>query len=133
MTQFMITLSDVAAAFETFPEERRAHLLKLRQLIFETAAQTPGVGPLDECLKWGQPAYLTQESKSGTTLRLGLNKAGAASLFVHCQTSLISEFRAQFPESFGYDGTRAIHLDQGEEVDFEALRLFISRALTYHL
>jgi hypothetical protein len=37
---------------------------------------TPGVGALHETLKWGQPAYLTPETRSGTTLRLGVPKSG---------------------------------------------------------
>ncbi len=64
----------VASVFDNFPKADRKGLLKLRALIFETAAQTRGVGQLNETLKWGQPAYLTPVSKSGSTIRLGLPK-----------------------------------------------------------
>ncbi len=50
-------------------------MLRLRDLIFATAAATPGVGTIDEDLRWGQPAYLTAETQSGTALRLGYIEA----------------------------------------------------------
>jgi hypothetical protein len=61
----------VAAAFSIFPAGVRARLLEVRELIFETAADIKGVGPLTETLKWGEPAYLTQATGSGSTIRLG--------------------------------------------------------------
>jgi len=62
--------ADVAAVFRAYPAPLRARLLALRRLIFDTAAETDGVGPLDETLKWGQPSYLTAASRSGTTIRI---------------------------------------------------------------
>ena len=44
--------------------------MKLRQLIFDVAAKTKDVGQLEETLKWGEPAYLTSESKSGSLIRI---------------------------------------------------------------
>jgi hypothetical protein len=41
----------VAAVFETYPAAMRARLLRLRELIIETAAATMGVGALEETLK----------------------------------------------------------------------------------
>jgi len=43
----------VAAVFAAYPARVRAKLLALRRLILETAAKTPGVGALEETLKWG--------------------------------------------------------------------------------
>ncbi len=45
-------------------------LLFLRELIYDTAARIEGVGPLEEALKWGQPSFLTSESKSGSLIRV---------------------------------------------------------------
>ncbi len=59
----------VAAAFSVFPDRVRARLLEVRDLIFETAASAGGVGPLTETLKWGEPAYLTEATGSGSTIR----------------------------------------------------------------
>ena len=62
--------ADVAAAFSGFPASVRARLLEVRDLIFETAVAIEGVGPLTETLKWGEPAYLTLATGSGSTIRL---------------------------------------------------------------
>jgi len=123
----------VKAAFEAFPPEYRAGLLQLRALILETAATTDGVGRLEETLKWGQPAYLTPETKSGSTLRLGLPKTGGFAIYTHCQTTILSDFQSIFPTEFAYEGNRAIHFDPATPLDHDALRLLIASALTYKL
>lgn len=109
--------------------------MRLRQLIFETAAEMDRVGPLEETLKWGQPSYLTSKSKSGTTIRIDQigSEHGQYSLFVHCQTTLISTFRDFYPEELSYDGKRAIVFDVNEDPPENPLRHCIALALTYHL
>ncbi len=123
----------VAQAFNAFPANARRGLLTLRRLIFDVAHRTDGVGPLTETLKWGQPAYLTAQSKSGTTIRLGLPKQGGFALYTHCQTRLMSDFQTLFPDDFHYEGNRAIHFDPEAELPLDKLELLIRRALTYHL
>jgi hypothetical protein len=125
--------ADVETRFASVPAPIRSGILGLRQLIFQVAAGSPNVGPLHETLKWGQPAYLTSVTKSGTTLRLGLPKQGGFAIYVHCQTSIVSEFRTLFPDDFTYEGSRAIHFTDAKPVPLGKLRLFIHRALTYHL
>lgn len=123
----------VAAAYEALPRPQRDGLLALRGLIFETAAETPGVGSLQECLKWGQPAYLTPDTKAGSTIRLGLPKQGGFALYTHCRTTLIADFRSLFPDDFQYEGNRAVHFKAGTSLPRDPLRLLIRSALTYHL
>ena len=125
--------SEVARCFDGFPERARPYLVALRGLIFEAAADTPGVGPVFETLKWGQAAYLTVQTKAGSTIRLGVPKTVGVAIYTHCQTTLISDFRTLFPDAFSYEGNRAIHLDPDSELPAEKLRLFIVSALTYHL
>ena len=67
----------VARAFEACPAPVAARLLALRELIFRTAAETPGVGAIEETLKWGEPAYVSAASKSGSTIRIGWKKPHA--------------------------------------------------------
>ena len=124
---------DVEAMFASFPEPARTGLLTLRSLIFETAETTLNVGALEETLKWGQPAYLTPETKSGSTIRLGLPKQGGFAIYVHCQTTILPDFRNMFPDDFVYEGNRAIHFKDGRALAPEKLRLLIQTALTYHL
>ncbi|ESQ89921.1 hypothetical protein ABAC460_11520 [Asticcacaulis sp. AC460] len=125
-------MSDVAAAFEAFPEPQRNQLLEVRNLIYETAATTPGVGVLTETLKWGEPSYLTEASKSGSTIRLGLSKPErSAALFFNCQTTLISDMRAQFGDLFTFQGDRALLLPGGP-LPTSPLAICLAMALTYH-
>ena len=60
----------VKAIFSAYPKPLRTKLLALRRLIFDIARTTQGIGTLEETLKWGQPSYLTPETKSGRTLRI---------------------------------------------------------------
>lgn len=126
--------SAVNAAFSAYPNPVRAKLLALRRLIFDTADTTEGVGTLEETLKWGQPSYLTAESKSGSTIRIDQVKAeaGQYAVYFHCQTDLVETFRELYPE-LRYGGNRSILLDAGEKLPEAALRHCVALALTYHL
>lgn len=123
----------VEAAFAAFPAPRRGSLLALRGLIFATADEMPEAGGLLETLKWGQPAYLTARRRGGTTVRLGVPKAGGLALLVHCQSGVIPAFRNQFPQGFRFDGNRAVLFRADEDLPMDALRLVIRHALGYHL
>jgi hypothetical protein len=124
----------VEAAFSAYPKPVRARLLALRRLILDTASTTAGVGALQEALKWGQPSYLTAESKSGSTIRIDQVKAvaGQCAVYFHCQTDLVETFRELYPE-LRYSGNRAILLDAGDAIPEAALRHCVGLALTYHL
>jgi hypothetical protein len=126
--------SEVDAVFGAYPKPVKAKLLALRRLIFDTAKTTKGVGALEETLKWGQPSYLTPETKSGSTVRIDQVKAstGQVAVFFHCQTNLVETFRDLYPE-LSYSGNRAILLDAEDKLAEAALRHCIALALTYHL
>lgn len=123
----------IDAVFEAYPQPLRSRLQALRRLIFDTARTTEGVGKLEETLKWGQPSYLTTESKSGSTVRIDRLKtqADGYAVYFHCQTDLVETFRELYPE-LRYGGNRAILLDAGEKLPEAALRHCIALALTYH-
>ena len=104
----------------------------------ETAAKTPGVGALKETLKWGQPSYLTQESRSGSMIRIDRVKPAAGddreryALYVHCQTTLVSTFRQLYRDELVFGGNRSILLDADRPLPKAALKHCIALALTYH-
>lgn len=125
---------DVASVFAAYPPALRDRLLRLRDLIFETAAATDGVGPLQETLKWGQPSYLTPRTKSGTTIRIDAVKSepGRYALYVHCQTNLVASFREMYPDVLTCEGNRAVLFDEEDAVPEDVLRHCIALALTYH-
>lgn len=124
----------VQAAYQRFPAPVRERLLAVRRLIFRTAATTDGVGPLTETLKWGEPAYLTEASRSGSTIRLGRPKASPerCAVFFNCNTGLVDSFRAQFPDAFRYEKNRAIILKATGPLPEAPLAICLAAALTYH-
>ncbi|SHK45625.1 protein of unknown function (DU1801) [Bradyrhizobium lablabi] len=125
----------VDAVFNAYPAPLKAKLLALRRLIFDTAKATAGVGRLEETLKWGQPSYLTPESKSGSTIRIDQVKTAANqyAIYFHCQTDLVETFRELYPTEFSYEGNRCILLNAAEKLPEPALRHCVALALTYHL
>jgi len=109
-------------------------MLALRQLVFEVAAERPEVGPLEETLKWGEPAYLTPVTRSGSTLRMDWKPRApdVCALYFNCQTTLIETFRSLFPETFSFEGNRALLLPLSEPLLEDAIKTCIAAALTYH-
>ena len=126
--------AEIAAALARHPAAVQARFLELRGLVFAVAAETEGVGPLSESLKWGEPAYLTAASGSGTTIRLGVPKMapGAAAVFVNCRTSLVDFYREQFGDVFDFEGTRALIVRDDGPLPEVPLRICLRAALLYH-
>lgn len=124
----------VAKVFEAYPPHMRRNLMALRKLIFETAASTGGVGKIEETLKWGEPAYVTSQSKSGSTIRIAWKKSAPSqyAMYFHCQTNLVETFRMLFPNDFKFEGNRAIIFKEGDVVPTESLTYCIAAALIYH-
>ncbi|MCP5081852.1 MAG: DUF1801 domain-containing protein [Alphaproteobacteria bacterium] len=135
MTQHKFADKDVEAVFASYPNGMRDRLLTLRTLIFETAQQTDGVGALEETLKWGQPSYLTVQSKSGSTIRIDQAKVGEGryAAYFHCQSGLVPLFQEHYGEELCFEGKRAIVFDPDKPLPEEAVRHCIALALTHHL
>ena len=125
---------DVEVKFAGYPPRLRDKLLRLRRLIFETAAATAGVGELEETLKWGQPSYLTLRPKTGSTIRIDrADPAGARyAMYFHCQSRLVETFRELYPDRFRFEGNRSLVFALDDPVPEGALRHCIALALTYH-
>ncbi|MBO6835141.1 MAG: DUF1801 domain-containing protein [Alphaproteobacteria bacterium] len=134
MIQAPPTSKEVSAAYLKLSVGLRGILYPVRDLIFETALTTPGCGQIVEDVKWGQPAYLTEKPKSGTTLRLGPSpddpERGA--LFVHCSTSLIEDYQARYGDLFDYAGNRALVIPADLKAHREAVAHCIALGLMYH-
>jgi hypothetical protein len=126
--------ADVAPAFAAFPKTVGQQLMRVRALIFATAAELEGVGTITETLKWGEPAYLTEASGSGSTIRLGRPKALAdtCAVLFNCRTRLVETFRMQFPETFIFEKNRAILFGASQPLPRGPLCSCLAMALTYH-
>jgi hypothetical protein len=124
----------VAQRFQLYPAKIRPKLLALRELIFQTARSTDGVGEIKETLKWGEPAYLTPQTQSGSTIRIDWMafRPTEYAMYFHCQTNLVETFRATFPNEFRFEGNRAILFREDDAVPMDPLAFCVGRALTYH-
>lgn len=126
--------AEIATVFERYPRAPRQRLLQLRKLLLQTAKRLDGVGEIEECLRWGQPSYLTTASGSGSMVRLHWSESlgQRVGLYVHCQTRLLSEYRARYPE-FDYEGNRALLIPVMGKLARVELADCMGLALTYRL
>lgn len=124
---------ETAHVFSQYQSQTKQTLLIIRQWIFDIAQSSDEIGEIEECLKWGEPSYVTHSPKSGTTLRLSQLKSNPTeyALCVHCQTTLIEEFRQVYPD-FKYDKNRGVIFDSNKPVATDAVKQFIYLALSYH-
>lgn len=124
----------VANVFKAYPPTIREKLLALRKLILDTAAATDGVGEIEETLKWGEPAYLTTKSKSGSTIRIDWKRSHPTqyAVYFHCKTNLVETFRTIFPDNFRFQGNRSIVFEEDDIVPLDSLAFCFAVALTYH-
>lgn len=123
--------ANVQAVLDRYPPELREKLAALRAVILDVAREE-NAGPIEETLKWGQPAYLTTTG-AGTTIRIDRDEThgGALALYVSCQSSLVGEWRQRFPDMM-FGGGRSLHLPLDADLADARLRMCIAEALTYH-
>ena len=121
--------------FNAYPKPIRERLFTLREMILDVAKHTPGVGELEEGLRWGQPSYLTTKTGSGSTIRIDqiTNEPGKYGLYFICTSGLIEDFRQLYRGEMTFVGNRGIVFDVADRLPEKALRHCISLALTYHL
>ncbi len=123
------------AAWAGFPDALTEKLIQLRGLVLDVARDEPAIGPLEETLKWGEPAFLTVATGSGTAVRIHRHKKSADSyaLYVHCQTDLIERYKQLYKDILAFDGNRAVVFDVKGPLPVEVVKHCIAMALTYHL
>jgi hypothetical protein len=122
---------EVAELFDAYPKKMREKLMFLRGLVFQTADETEGVGPVEETLKWGQPSYI---AKRGSTIRIDSRNAATNqyAMYFHCTSRLVETFRELYGGKFKFEGNRAILFDADDEVPVAELKHCIALSLTYH-
>jgi hypothetical protein len=125
---------NVQIIFDAYPKRLKADLLRLRDIIFDTARNTEGVGELVETLKWREPAYLPKKPNVGTTVRINAIRGSSKhyAVFFHCRTNLVQWIKQTYPNTFMIEGNRALIFSVGEDLPEQPLRHCIARALTYH-
>lgn len=127
--------AEIAAAIADYPETAREKFHQIRAIIFEAAASNPDVGPLTETLKWGEPAYVTEATRAGSTIRVAWKAKTPTKigLFFNCQTSLVETMRSIYPQAFTFQGNRAVMSDLKKPLTFDPVEHCIRMAQTYHI
>ena len=127
--------ANVFATIASYPKSARDAFLAIRAIVLRAAETNPAVGPLTETLKWGEPAYLTEASKSGSTLRLAWKPSSAdhIAVLLNCRTTLVETMRSIYPNTFVYQGNRALLVPVAAPLPTDALEHCAKLAQTYHL
>ena len=122
---------EVAETLNTYPKPIRSKLMALRELVYTTANDVDCVELLDECLKWGEIAYVIP---GGSTVRLAWKSRypDQYAVYFHCKTKLVSTFRELYGEKFTFEGNRAIVFNATDTVPTNELKHCLLLALTYH-
>lgn len=106
---------------------------RLKALILETARETDGVGELSESLKWGEPSFAPAKPRIGSSVRLVIRDAETVAMLFICHTHLVDRFREIYPDTFAFEGNRALVFSAQEEIPVAETKHCIAMALTWHL
>lgn len=125
------TNPEVETVFASYPDFVRDKMQKLRELVIETAEETPGLSNLEETLKWGEPSFVT---KTGSTLRIDWKEKtpNQYAMYFQCTSRLVDTFRLVFDHTFQYEGKRAIVFQLNQKIPIEELKACIRASLLYH-
>lgn len=123
-------ISDIIASY---PAPAKTRFLQIRDVVFDCAEKLD-VGPLEETLKWGEPAYLTPVTRAGSTLRIAWKASNPdeIGLYVNCQTTLVEQFRDQFANVFRFEGNRGVFLPCIGRLPTNEVASLVGSVLTYH-
>lgn len=125
-------MNSVDQKIAQYDQQSKMLIQSVREMVHKVAGSTQGCGQIVEALKWGQISFLTEKPKSGTTLRIDKNATGTLSLYVNCNSNMIAEASAHYPNMFAYVGAREIVLPNDLSAVSEPLEHIIAMALTYH-
>lgn len=123
----------VEEKFDSYPEHVQGRIKSLRSLILKIAMSDDQIDFTGEDLKWGEPSFLTKTS--GSTIRIDWKQKNphSLSLYVNCNTKLISIFEGLYPKEFEYIGNRELKLPLTSGYSEEKLANCIELALKYNL
>lgn len=121
----------VEAVFNNYPDLVQDKMLFLRNLVLETAKEIDEVHQIEETLKWGEPSFITKHS---STLRMDWKPKlpNQYAMYFSCSSRLVDTFKMVYPNTFHYEGKRAIIFQLDEEIALEELKQCIQATLMYH-
>ena len=123
------------AILNTYPDNARQVFMQVRQIMHQITAENPKIGPLSEVLKWGEPAFVTEASKSGSTIRMVWDPEAPEKmgLFFNCKTTLVENMRHIYRDKFEYEDNRGVFFALNEKIPVNAIAHICEMAMAYHL
>jgi len=120
----------VQSVFDHYPNGVRDKMIRLRQLIYQTAENLDDVNQVEESLKWGEPSFAT---KHGSPIRIDWKERAPDqyALYFSCSSRLVPTFREVYNGLFEFEGKRAIVFKLDEAIPEEELKRCITAALQY--
>ena len=121
--------------FDSWPKKVRLEATEIRSLIHEVAAEIKlehfSSAPLEEALKWGEPAFVL---KTGSTLRMGYREKNpdVLSLYFICNTNLVDTFRELYGDQLVLVDNRELQIQCGDTSSKTMIRDCIRKTLEYH-
>jgi hypothetical protein len=125
------TQKEVHQVFDSYPEDVQIAMQNLRKLVLEVATESKEISNIEECLRWGEPSYI---SPIGSTLRMDWKEKNPKqyALYFKCTSKLVESFKHVYKDSLRYEGNRAIIFNLGEAIPEKDIKTCIHSALTYH-
>ncbi|OUS39748.1 hypothetical protein A9R01_00320 ['Osedax' symbiont bacterium Rs2_46_30_T18] len=122
--------AEVKCKFDAYPLQVQSILLDLRCIIMQLAREQ-AITKVQETLKWGQPSYLAQ---GGSTIRIDWSAKTPNQFRVYfiCSTLLVETFKEIYPNTFCYEGNRALVFQIEKQIPQKALEHCLAMSLNYH-
>lgn len=124
-----MTSNPVQRKISSYPIAARAKAAELRIVILAVAEQLEK--PVEESLKWGEPAWLVL---GGSTVRVqwSTKTPDALALHFNCKSQLVETFREIYREELRYEGNRTVWLPLDKALPIPILQHCVSLAFRYH-
>ncbi|TGM02121.1 hypothetical protein [Leptospira jelokensis] len=131
ISEYPIASDEVLEYYYNLSPAMLDKLMEIRVWIYELSKSDNRIGMIQECLKWGEPSFLTPITKSGSTLRMAKVNDNTFALYFNCKTTIAKEIAMEFPE-FNCDGKRALFFPINQKLPKTKLTLCLKKALLYH-
>lgn len=117
----------------SWPTQASDFLLRIRPILYE-AAEVGGFGPLEESLKWGEPAWRPVKPRTGSTLRIAWppNSPNELGLFVNCKTKISGIVTDVYPNSFRHIAPRALFVNCDKPLPTDAIAYLATVTFGWH-
>lgn len=129
--KFALPSEEVTSYYFNLSPKMFDKFMELRNWIYELSESNETIGEIEECLKWGEPSFLTPKTKSGSTIRIAKVDDFEFALYFNCKSTIAKEISIEFPE-LKCDGKRALYLPVGKKLPKSKLIHCLKKALLYH-